>query len=29
MLRQIGGWPFYLMFNASGQVRYPKGTNRE
>jgi len=23
----IGGWPAYLMRNASGQKRYPKGTN--
>lgn len=23
----LGGWPAYLMFNASGQKRYPKGTN--
>ncbi|GLB38476.1 putative acid desaturase [Lyophyllum shimeji] len=23
----LGGWPAYLIFNASGQRRYPKGTN--
>lgn len=23
------GWPMYLFTNASGQRRYPKGTNRE
>lgn len=25
---QIFGWPLYLITNASGQRRYPKGTNR-
>ncbi|KAJ7366784.1 oleoyl phosphatidylcholine desaturase [Mycena albidolilacea] len=23
----IAGWPLYLMFNSSGQARYPSGTN--
>ncbi|THV05284.1 delta 12-fatty acid desaturase [Dendrothele bispora CBS 962.96] len=23
----LGGWPAYIMFNASGQKRYPKNTN--
>ncbi|TEB39934.1 delta-12 fatty acid desaturase protein [Coprinellus micaceus] len=23
----VGGWPAYIMWNASGQARYPKGTN--
>ncbi|KAK7048294.1 oleoyl phosphatidylcholine desaturase [Favolaschia claudopus] len=23
----IAGWPLYLMFNSSGQARYPAGTN--
>ncbi|KAG6850284.1 hypothetical protein H0H93_015541 [Arthromyces matolae] len=23
----LGGWPAYLILNASGQKRYPKGTN--
>jgi omega-6 fatty acid desaturase (delta-12 desaturase) len=23
----VGGWPAYLMLNASGQTRYPEGTN--
>ncbi len=25
---QLGGWPAYVLTNASGQYRYPKGTNR-
>lgn len=24
----LGGWPAYIILNASGQRRYPKGTNR-
>ncbi|KAJ7134546.1 oleoyl phosphatidylcholine desaturase [Mycena epipterygia] len=27
MASLIAGWPAYLMFNASGQRRYPSGTN--
>jgi len=23
----LGGWPTYILFNASGQARYPKGTS--
>ncbi|KDR82743.1 hypothetical protein GALMADRAFT_238252 [Galerina marginata CBS 339.88] len=23
----LGGWPMYILTNASGQVRYPKGTS--
>ncbi|KAF6757481.1 fatty acid desaturase [Ephemerocybe angulata] len=23
----LGGWPAYILWNASGQKRYPKGTN--
>jgi len=26
-LHQIFGWPLYLMFNSSGQLKYPSGTN--
>ena len=30
MLLQTVGWPAYLLFNSSGQTRYPFGsTNRE
>ena len=25
----VVGWPMYLFTNASGQKRYPSGTNRE
>lgn len=24
----LGGWPAYILFNVSGQARYPSGTNR-
>ena len=27
LLYLLGGWPAYIMWNASGQPRYPKGTN--
>ena len=27
-LPQLGGWPAYIVRNASGQRRYPPGTNR-
>jgi omega-6 fatty acid desaturase / acyl-lipid omega-6 desaturase (Delta-12 desaturase) len=26
---QLGGWPAYIITNASGQKRYPKGTTRQ
>ena len=29
ILRQTVGWPLYLFTNATGQVHYPAGTNRE
>lgn len=25
----LGGWPAYIITNASGQPRYPPGTNRK
>lgn len=28
-VQQLLGWPLYLIQNASGQLHYPKGTNRE
>lgn len=28
MILQIAGFPAYLLANAAGQRRYPKGTNR-
>lgn len=29
LVQQLLGWPLYLIQNASGQLHYPKGTNRE
>lgn len=29
LLSQIWGWPAYLICNATGQRRYPAGTNRQ
>jgi len=26
---QLGGWPSYILWNVSGQTKYPKGTNRQ
>ncbi len=27
-LSQLCGWPMYLLFNAAGQTRYPRGSTR-
>ena len=29
MVQQLLGWPLYLLKNSSGQLHFPKGTNRE
>ena len=29
IILQIGGWPSYILWNTSGQSRYPKGSNRQ
>lgn len=29
LVQQLFGWPMYLLKNSSGQVTFPKGTNRE
>lgn len=29
LIQQLIGWPLYLLFNVSGQMHFPKGTNRK